>query len=78
MIIRTSHTVRYKNIRIILTIFDIFNLEVWEKDVSQAYIQDHDMKRDLYVKHAAEFKLGKGTRLKLLKPLNRLSESGES
>lgn len=69
MIINTSRTVRYKNIRILLTIAAIFNLEVWQQNVLQSYIEEQDMERDIYVKPAPQFKLGQGM---LRKQLNIL------
>lgn len=77
MIKHISRTVGYKNIRILWTIATIFNLEVRPQDVTKAFIQGHQMQRDVYVKNTAQFKLERGMLLKILKPLYGLSKSGD-
>lgn len=58
MIIYTSRTVWYKNVKILKTNATIMNLEVWQEAVTKAYIQAYDMQRDVCVKPVAQFKLG--------------------
>lgn len=78
MITHTSRTVPYNTIRILLTIAAIFNLEVWQKDVTHGYIQGNDMQREVCLKRRAKFKLELGMELQILKPLYELYKSGDS
>ena len=77
-LIHTSKTIRYKNIRLILTISAAMNFEVWSQDVTQAYIQGENLSRTVYVRPTPDFELPENSLLKLLKPLYGLSESGDA
>lgn len=52
------------------------NQNISVKDVTQAYIQVHDLQRDVNVKPADQFNLLKDTYLKLLKPLYAYQNQG--
>lgn len=77
-IIHISKTVRHKNIKILLTLAATYKLKVKGQDVKQAYIQAHDLARDVYVIPDQRFNLASNIVLKLLKPLYGLTESGDS
>lgn len=77
-IIHISKTVRHRNIKILLSIAVIYKLKVWNQDDNQAYIQGHELERDLYVIPDSRFNLPCNMILKLLKPLYGRTESGDS
>ena len=61
-----------------MTLAIILDFHIWSQDVTQSYIQGHDLTRDVYVRPAKEFGLPSNVLLKLEKPLYGLSESGDS
>lgn len=74
--IHISKTVRHKNIKFLISIAVIYKLKVWNKDVNQAYIQAHDLERDVYVIPYPLFGLPIHIVLKLLNPLYGLTKWG--
>lgn len=79
LIIHKSITVGQRNILIMASIASLFpEHKIWLQDVTEAYIQWYDIQQDVYVKPAKKFELPLNTYLKPLKPLYRLSESGDS
>lgn len=73
LILHTSRKVRRKNIRIMTYIEAMFSVHsIWLQDYTQAYIQEHDLQLEEYVKPAEKFNLPQDPYLKLLKPLHNL------
>ena len=59
ILIHTSKTVKYRSKRLMCAIAAILGFNIWNQDVTQAYIQGHPVTRDVYVKPAPEFNLPK-------------------
>lgn len=76
-IIHILKSVRHKNTKVLIYIAIIYELKVWNQDVSQAYIQANDLERDVYEIADKTFGLPTYIILKLLKPLYGLTEWGD-
>lgn len=60
--IHTSKTVRHRNIRLMSSIAAMFPYHnIWLQDVTQGYIQGHDLQRRVNVKPADNFNLPEDT-----------------
>lgn len=64
--------------KILISISVIYRVRVWNRVVNQAYMQAHDLERDVYVIPGPSFDLQLSIVLKLLKPRYGLIESGDS
>lgn len=73
-----SKKVRHNNIKILLSLSEIYKAKVWNQKLNQECIQARDLKRAVYVIPASRFNFPQNTVLKLLKPLYALTESGDS
>lgn len=78
LIILNSITVRYRTIRILLTLEASLEFKSWIQAVIKAYIQGYSLQRDIDIKTAEHFKLESHIYLQLLKPVLGVSESGHS
>lgn len=74
----TSKTVRYRNIRRMLTLSVSLKLDVWFQDVTKSYVQGQKLSRNFYLKPTLDFKFPEYHYLKLLNPLYSLSKSKRS
>lgn len=52
------------------------NKKIRIRDVTQTYIREHDVQRDIYLKHVDQFNIPQDSYLELLKPLYGLIQSG--
>lgn len=77
-LVHVSKTIKYKNLRLMVTLSATIDFKIWSQDVTQAYIQVKDLTRALYVKPTKDFNLTPKHTLKLLKPLYVLTESGDA
>lgn len=64
--------------RLLVTLFSILNLEIWNEDVTKAYILVHNLSRAVYIKPTPQFQLPPDHNLKILKLLYVLSESDDA
>lgn len=63
-----QRTARHRNVIVMSSIAAMSpNHIFWLQDFTEAYIQRHDLQRDIYVKLADQFKLSQDSYLKLLK-----------
>lgn len=74
--IHISKTGRHRNIKILVSVAVICKLKLLNQDVNQAYIEENNLERDLYVIHDKRLGLQNCTLLKLSKPLHGLTELG--
>lgn len=58
-----------KNIKVLISMPVIYNLKVWNQDVSQEYIEALDLEIDVYVIPDSRFNISISRILKLLKPI---------
>lgn len=80
-LIETSSTLQkniYRNLHITITLSEALNFKIWSQDTTKAYIQGRDLTRTLYVKPTKDFGHPQDHLLQLLKPLSRITESGDA
>lgn len=75
--VHTASTMRHSSVKLLLGLASALGLELWTKDIKQAYFQcTATMQKDIIVK-AKELMLGHNDFLKLALLLYGLSESGD-
>lgn len=77
-IIHIGKKVRHENIKLHISMSAIYTLTVWNQDVNQAYIQTHDLGRDVYVVRGFRFNLSLGMVHNEFNKLYGLTQSGDS
>lgn len=72
LIVHTSRTVRHRNIRLMACIASMFpKHKIWLQDVTQEYIQGHDVQRNIYVKPAKRIWSTRKYATQTIKPIIR-------
>lgn len=73
LVFHTSRTVRYKSIRILLTLNAALGFEVWKKTSFRHTIKATNLQTEIYINPTERFELDDNIYLKLLKHLYGLS-----
>lgn len=78
-IVHESSTVQGPSLRLALSVAQLLNFEVWNADVTQAYLQSSfPLQRSIYIINPPEkFEVGLDEALFLIRPLHGLCESGD-
>lgn len=76
MFVHTCATLRHQSLRLILSIAATFSLDVWMRDITQAYVQRNFLSRQVFLRPEPTFDLPEGSLLQVFRPLYGLSDAG--
>lgn len=77
-LVRPSKIIRYRNLSLVITLSTALDFKIQSQDVTQPYINVHDLTRALYAKPTPYFRLPSYQLLKLLKQLYWVTDSGDA